>query len=139
MRHMEECEQRKAEADTEIEASHQRLEEAKKQVQNLKQQLQKRFAHSAVTTQSAMSWRLAHPGDKTQLEAPPIPQEWKPAVKSMVFEGQPVFLGSRCFGRNMSSPYNWPTTNATPVHERKGPEWQPGGALYNYSRGIDTR
>ena len=133
--------------------------------------------------------------------------------------------GSQC--RNMSSPYNWPTTNATPVHERKvvvdvalgwsirvetlsshwlnivtwkttqdkyqnycphggwklnsptsldnrynslvvsihywkihldnsvssnpsvangccccccqGPEWQPGGALYNYSRGIDTR
>lgn len=41
MTHMEECEQRRAEADLEIEASHRRLEEAKKQVQSLKQQLQK--------------------------------------------------------------------------------------------------
>lgn len=39
--HMEECEQRRAEADLEVEASHRRLEEAKKQVQNLKQQLHK--------------------------------------------------------------------------------------------------
>lgn len=41
MTHIEECEQRRAEADLEIEASHRRLEEAKKQVQSLKQQLQK--------------------------------------------------------------------------------------------------
>jgi len=52
MRHMEECEQRKAEADTEIEASHQRLEEAKKQVQNLKQQLQKDRQHAQKENES---------------------------------------------------------------------------------------
>eukprot|EP00435_Cladocopium_sp_Y103_P015141 s224_g3.t1 len=161
MIHMEECEQRRAEADVEIEASHRRLEEAKKQVQSLKQQLHKSDSCAFTTwgiksvgygcntaqwlstprSQRAaeMSWRLAHPGDKTQLEPPPVPQEWRPTVKSIAFEGQPIFLGSRLQGRNISSPYNWPTTNATPVHERKGPEWQAGGVLYNYSRGIDTR
>ena len=40
-------------------------------------------------------------------------------MKSLAFEGQPIFIGSRLHGRNVSSPYNWPTTNSTPVHERK--------------------
>lgn len=46
MSHMETCEQRRAEADLEIDASQKRLDEAKKQIQSLKQQLQKDRQHA---------------------------------------------------------------------------------------------
>ncbi|CAE7426304.1 unnamed protein product [Symbiodinium pilosum] len=69
-----------------------------------------------------MLQRLATPGEKVQLDAPPMPQEWGPTIKSFAHDPaiQPtVFIGGRLQGRSITSPYNWPTTNATPVHERK--------------------
>ncbi|CAE8706097.1 unnamed protein product, partial [Polarella glacialis] len=81
-------------------------------------------------------------GSKVQLDPPPMPQEWNGTMKSIAHDpslAPATYFGDRFRGRGLTSPYNWPTTNATPIHERKGPEWQPGGALYNYSRGIDLQ
>mmetsp|Transcript_84385 Transcript_84385/g.247495 ORF Transcript_84385/g.247495 Transcript_84385/m.247495 type:complete len:97 (-) Transcript_84385:142-432(-) len=78
---------------------------------------------------------------KATLAPPPMPEEWKGTVKGLVFEPfstPTMYLGGRLTGRALASPYNWPATNATPAHDRKGPDWEAGGAMYNYSRGIET-
>eukprot|EP00449_Zooxanthella_nutricula_P030994 CAMPEP_0198493074 /NCGR_PEP_ID=MMETSP1462-20131121/3798_1 /TAXON_ID=1333877 /ORGANISM="Brandtodinium nutriculum, Strain RCC3387" /LENGTH=92 /DNA_ID=CAMNT_0044221747 /DNA_START=56 /DNA_END=334 /DNA_ORIENTATION=- len=74
---------------------------------------------------------------------PPCPAEWSGTVKGIVHQpgqvGNVMFLGSRTVGRSLCSPYNWPATNATPVHARTGADWESGGALYTYSRGVSTQ
>mmetsp|Transcript_58444 Transcript_58444/g.163730 ORF Transcript_58444/g.163730 Transcript_58444/m.163730 type:complete len:94 (+) Transcript_58444:49-330(+) len=88
------------------------------------------------------------PKDRKQRDAsrveqapPPCPDEWRNTLKGAVFEPETgsstvMFLGSRAVGRGICSPYNWPATSATPAHARTGSDWEQGGALYNYSRGI---
>mmetsp|Transcript_140543 Transcript_140543/g.350351 ORF Transcript_140543/g.350351 Transcript_140543/m.350351 type:complete len:93 (-) Transcript_140543:66-344(-) len=81
---------------------------------------------------------------KVEQAPPPCPDEWRTSLKGTAVFAPPgpntaaMFIGSRYSGRAMASPYNWPATNATSVHARTGSEWELGGALYNYSRGIST-
>merc|ERR1712066_1086052 len=73
--------------------------------------------------------------------SPPIPDEWRNTVKGIVWEPEmapSMWIGTRIRGRVNASPYNWPATNAEPCHNRKGEAWEKGGALYNYSHGIET-
>mmetsp|Transcript_54965 Transcript_54965/g.141498 ORF Transcript_54965/g.141498 Transcript_54965/m.141498 type:complete len:91 (-) Transcript_54965:84-356(-) len=77
--------------------------------------------------------------DKVEAAPPPCPEEWAVTIQGVLFQPQtaPVtYMGNRMTGRALASPYNWPATSAMPCHQRTGPEWQSGGALYNYSRGI---
>eukprot|EP00421_Protoceratium_reticulatum_P042605 CAMPEP_0168443278 /NCGR_PEP_ID=MMETSP0228-20121227/44447_1 /TAXON_ID=133427 /ORGANISM="Protoceratium reticulatum, Strain CCCM 535 (=CCMP 1889)" /LENGTH=97 /DNA_ID=CAMNT_0008457677 /DNA_START=160 /DNA_END=453 /DNA_ORIENTATION=+ len=78
---------------------------------------------------------------KASLAPPPMPEEWKGTVKSLVFEPAStpaMYLGGRMTGRALCSPYNWPATNTVPAHDRKGADWEAGGSLHAYSRGIET-
>mmetsp|Transcript_68988 Transcript_68988/g.180824 ORF Transcript_68988/g.180824 Transcript_68988/m.180824 type:complete len:91 (+) Transcript_68988:94-366(+) len=77
--------------------------------------------------------------DKVDAAPPPLPEEWRGSLKAMIYDPDTkpgTYLGTRTTGRAFASPYNWPATSATPVHQRTGPEWQPGGKMYNYSKGI---
>jgi len=69
-----------------------------------------------------------------------IPTEWEGTFKSLAYDSSSapmLFLGDRVWGRAFASPHNWPATNSTPIHERKGPEWEEGGELFNYSHGVE--
>merc|ERR1719282_211558 len=94
---------------------------------------------SAMAPKAADKKKSSGGGKAEPAPPPPIPDEWRNTMKGIVWEPElapAMFLGSRLRGRAIASPYNWPATSTTPIHERKGDNWEKGGDLYNYSHGI---